>query len=790
MNAKKCILIFFVAFSNTIFPQTQLILSEIMKGEDFIGELPDTIFWAENSESIYFNWNPDNDIVRSCYKVDLKGLTPYKVGIEELRSLPSKDGTYSRDKNKKLYEKNGDIFMYDTKSGKELPITNTVESESDPVFTMDDRHVVYRLKNNLFRISLENVSLKQLTHFTANIPADKPEEISAQKQWIRDEEIGLFDVLQERKEKKERTEAGKKLLKIDQPVKIPLNGRSLKTAVIGPDEQFVIYLLVEKELFQNNTEVPEYITESGYVEMQKARPKAGSPEPTMQLGIYNVEKDTSFIVSTENLPGIYDKPEFLKDYWNKDSPYTDQYDSPREVYFLRPVFNTKGDRAALVIRSMDNKDRWIASLDLDTGSLFVLDRQHDECWIGGPGIKEWKNEEGTLGWLADDETVWFQSEESGYSHVYTFNARTKVRKAITEGNWEVYKVQLSNDKDYFYITANREGPAERHFYRVPVSGGPLTRYTQDPGNYEVFLSPNEKMLAIRYSYSNQPWELYIMPNKPGAKMHQITHSTTDAFNSYPWRDPEIIQFAARDQDTVYARLYRPSNTNEKGPAVIFVHGAGYLQNVHRWWSQYYREYMFHNFLADQGYTVLDIDYRGSEGYGRKWRTGVYRHMGGKDLTDQVDGVKFLIEHYNIDADRVGIYGGSYGGFITIFAMFKYPEIFRCGAALRSVTDWAHYNHPYTSNRLNTPAEDSLAYRRSSPIYYADGLKGPLIMLHGMADTNVHFQDVVRLSQKLIELGKSNWDIAVYPMEDHGFKESSSWADEYRRIFELFEENLK
>ncbi|MBO6760521.1 MAG: prolyl oligopeptidase family serine peptidase, partial [Roseivirga sp.] len=157
----------------------------------------------------------------------------------------------------------------------------------------------------------------------------------------------------------------------------------------------------------------------------------------------------------------------------------------------------------------------------------------------------------------------------------------------------------------------------------------------------------------------------------------------------------------------------------------------------------------------------DIDYRASSGYGRDWRTGIYRHMGGKDLSDQIDGAKFLMNEHGVEAGRIGMYGGSYGGFITLFAMFKHPDVISAGAALRSVTDWAHYNHGYTSNILNTPVEDPIAYKRSSPIYFAEGLEGDLLIAHGMVDTNVHFQDVVRLAQRLIELGKDNWEMALY-----------------------------
>jgi dipeptidyl aminopeptidase/acylaminoacyl peptidase len=206
------------------------------------------------------------------------------------------------------------------------------------------------------------------------------------------------------------------------------------------------------------------------------------------------------------------------------------------------------------------------------------------------------------------------------------------------------------------------------------------------------------------------------------RSYSITHSTTKEFKHYEWRVPEFITFEAEDGAEVHARLYRPENPQPNGPAVVFVHGAGYLQNAHKWWSQYFREYQFHNFLVDNGYTVLDIDYRGSAGYGRDWRTGIYRHMGGKDLSDHVDGAKMLVEKYNVSPARIGIYGGSYGGFITLMALFTEPGVFAAGAALRSVTDWAHYNHGYTSNILNTPVEDSLAFVRSSPIYFAEGLQ--------------------------------------------------------------------
>ncbi len=314
------------------------------------------------------------------------------------------------------------------------------------------------------------------------------------------------------------------------------------------------------------------------------------------------------------------------------------------------------------------------------------------------------------------------------------------------------------------------------------------------GSHEGTPSPDEASLGLIYSYSNKPPEVFVMPNRAGAAATQITTTPTEEWRSFNWIDPQVITFKARDGGDVHARLFTPemigARRDPSRPGVVFVHGAGYLQNAHRYWSTYFREYMFHNLLASRGYVVLDVDYRASSGYGREWRTAIYRHMGGKDLEDIVDGAKHLVAREQVNPRRIGVYGGSYGGFITLMAMFTTPDVFAAGAALRPVTDWAHYSHGYTSNILNVPQKNAEAYRKSSPIYFAEGLKGALLICHGMVDTNVHFQDSVRLAQRLIELRKENWELAAYPVENHGFTEETSWADEYKRILKLFDDNLR
>jgi dipeptidyl aminopeptidase/acylaminoacyl peptidase len=496
--------------------------------------------------------------------------------------------------------------------------------------------------------------------------------------------------------------------------------------------------------------------------------------------------DTVFKISSKGLPGLDKFPEYFKDYPKIDSATKAK---GRAVQFSNFTWSPMGTALIAEARTVDHKDRWIVKVDLTNGKVQSLDHQRDEAWIGGPGISNFAS---TLGFL-DENTIYFQSEETGYAHLYKYNLTSKTKIALTSGKYEVQKVALSQDKAKFFITTNQVHPGEQHFYHLAVDGTKLTKITEMTGAHEVTVSPDEKLLAVRYSYSNKPWELFLQKNEAGAVAEKITNSLIAEFQSYPWRDPKIITFKAADGQEIFGRIYEPSPKGKKAgskPAVIFVHGAGYLQNAHKWWSNYFREYMFHNLLTDLGYTVLDIDYRASAGYGRDVRTGIYRHMGGKDLSDHVDAAQYLVKNYGVDAKKIGIYGGSYGGFITLMGLFTAPDVFKAGAALRPVTDWAAYNHGYTSNILNTPQTDSIAYRKSSPIYFANGLKNNLLICHGVVDVNVHYQDVVRLSQRLIELKKDNWELASYPVEDHGFVEPSSWTDEYKRILKLFEEKLR
>ncbi|HEX8118350.1 MAG TPA: alpha/beta fold hydrolase, partial [Pyrinomonadaceae bacterium] len=526
-------------------------------------------------------------------------------------------------------------------------------------------------------------------------------------------------------------------------------GQTVTNLQLSPDGAYVVMTVADPSAGKNAI-VPNFISDSGYTEDIQSRTKVGDTQGRTRLGLASVatgevkwvetglrvqvaprvqqrtEQNTAEAgaqQTTQQQSGQQQSQQTQSQSQQSQPQRTQQTEGQqardRDVQLFQLQWNEDGSRAALLARSSDNKDRWVMSLDPATARTRVLATVHDDAWVGGPGAF-------TLGWLPDNRRVYFVSERDGWAHLYAVGAEGGEPAQLTKGRFEVSDVRLSTDKTKFYFTSSEGSVFERHLYTMSLDGTARTRLTTMPGNNQADVSPDDRLLAVVRSYTNRPPELYLQPNRPAPdtpavaaqtpEVKQVTTSPIPEFFEYNWTDPPIVSFRARDGATVYGRIYKPAASRARGgPAVVFVHGAGYLQDVHKWWSTYYREHMFHHLLMERGFTVLSIDYRGSAGYGRDWRTGIYRHMGGKDLDDHLDAVRYLVAEHGVDPRRVGLYGGSYGGFITLMAMFTTPDIFAAGAALRPVTDWAHYNHPYTANILNEPQDDPEAYRRSSPI---------------------------------------------------------------------------
>lgn len=789
-------------------PPFALTVDSIMRGPDLVGYPPGALRWSGDSKELYFEWRHPGEDVAATWVVGRDGGEPRKLTEAERLKAPLPAGQWSADRTRILGVDRGDVVVIDTVARKRIDITRTTGTESAPRWTRDGGAVTFVSDNNLFLVSVDGGRAGGLVQLT-DVSAKRPDpRLTDSQRFLRREEAELLQWVEEEKARRKRREAREEARAL--PRFELAERQSITDAALSADGVHAFLVVAERGAQSRSTDVPRYVSESAFTEEIGARTKVGDAPGSRRLAILNLETGEGVWAGLETIAepakipkvkrpdpdapkpadgtaqeGTEGKAEAAKDSTAKPK---------RQVRWGQLVLSPDGQRAVASVESADNMDRWLVLVDPASGRSKVLDHIHDDAWVRDIGAQS--NIEGGLGWLPDNRRLWFLAEHDGWMQLYTVDVTedSPSRKAISSGRFEIDSVQLAPKGDRFYLESTEQHPGERHLYAVSVDGGARARLTTTTGAHSGAISPDDTAFGLVSSSANRPPEVFVMSNRAGAEAARVTTSYSDEWSGYKWVEPQLVTYKARDGAEVYARLYTPEMVGAKrhpsAPAVVFVHGAGYLQNAHRYWSSYSREYMFHHLLASRGYVVLDPDYRASRGYGRDWRTAIFRWMGGHDLNDVVDGAKYLAASHKVNPGRIGVYGGSYGGFITLMAMFTSPDTFAAGAALRPVTDWAHYNHNYTSNILNEPQEDAEAYRKSSPIYFAEGLEGALLICHGMVDVNVHFQDSVRLAQRLIELGKENWELAVYPVEDHGFVEPTSWADEYKRILKLFETNLK
>lgn len=761
-----------------------LTVDSIMRGPALVGYPPTGLRWSGDSRTLYFEWRQPGDEEAATWAHDAGEAAPRRLTDDERRLAPPVGGTWDRPGRRVVAVQDGDIVLIDTVARTRRMITRTSGAEANARWARSETHVTFTRDNGLFivPVATDGDLVEQLLDAGPKRPDPRTTESQT---FLRQEERALIDHVREQAARREAREAREKARAV--PSFELAERQRIADAMLSPAGTHVFLLVAERPSAARVADVPDYVTESSYVEDIVTRSRVGDAQEARRLAILDLRTGTSVWADLGDLAGGAAAPTAPRGGDGRRGERT------REVRWSMPVVSADGAHVVVSVRAADNKDRWLVRLEPGTGETRLVDHLHDDAWIreiGGFGGAA------GLGWLPDERTLWFLSERDGWMHLYVVDAASpgSPPRQLTAGPWEITSIQLSPDRRSFIIASTEVHPGERQVSSLPIEGGSPTRLTMATGAHAVVLSPDGQLMANIHSTGNRPPEVFVGPARAGAEATRLTTSPSAEWLSHPWLDPQLVSFRARDGVEVPARLYTPemvgARRDGRAPAVVFVHGAGYLQNAHRYWSTYYREYMFHHLLASRGYVVLDVDYRASAGYGRDWRTAIYRHMGGKDLDDIIDGAKYLVERHRVHPERIGVYGGSYGGFITLMAMFTSPGTFAAGAALRPVTDWAHYSHGYTSNILNPPHLDAEAYRRSSPIYFADGLRGALLICHGMVDTNVHFQDSVRLAQRLIELRKPDWELAAYPVENHGFENETSWADQYRRILALFERHLR
>jgi dipeptidyl aminopeptidase/acylaminoacyl peptidase len=782
----SCLLVSSTAFAQA--PAAPLTIEQVMADLDWIGPPVEDPRWTWDSRSVEYALKRNGSPIRDTFRQDTNGGAATRVADDARDTLGAAGAVFDARRQHQAFVRNGDVFVRNLRSGALTQLTRTLDTESQPQFGSDGA-LVWRVAHQWFRWNGTGVA--QAAQAKAEDDPAKPPAEDA----LREQQLRTLSTLARDRDLREalrrQEDSWRKADPSRAPAPVYLGAKvQVSETALSPDGQWLLVVTQDKGAEAGGAgKVPHYITESGYAEDQEARTLVGRNSPVPQaLWLADMRSGTVRPLSFDALPGITTDPlAELRKAAGKEPLKGNRavrVESDGDGSAAAIHWSADSRNVAVLLRATDNKDRWIAGVDLGNARLQVRDRLTDPGWIN------WTFND--FGWMADNQTLWLLSEASGHAHLYIQRGTEKAR-ALTSGQWEASAPVPSADGDGFHFLCNRNAPGRYEVCKVDIKSGKVAEVTALDGGAEAFSqSPDGRSLLVQYSASYLPNQLAVVPAGGGAA-RVLTDTRTAAYKAQPWIQPQLVQVPSKHgAGAVWGKLYAPAQKvpGKQYPIVMFVHGAGYLQNAIAGYPPYPREQMFHNLLVQRGYLVLDLDYRGSAGYGRDWRTAIYRNMGHPELDDYLDGLDWLVASHQGDRARAGIYGGSYGGFMTYMALFRSPGTFKAGAALRPVADWTQYNHEYTSNILNTPDIDPQAYKTSSPIEYADGLQGRLLIAHGMIDDNVFFKDSVDMTQKLIELHKDNWSIAPYPLERHAFTRADSWLDEYKRVLDLFDDTLK
>lgn len=773
-------------------------LEKIMSDPDWIGRFANNVGWSVLGDHIVFERKRVDSNVQDVFFISPENIVinGELAPLKDIHLLQADERVVSQDQRfiAWIYADIG--FIYDAKSRAAHSFSHGEEAVSQLQFMLDGR-LSFKQGSHIYAIDPESFKRQSLFHWTFS---EEPVAVEAAPDYIAQEQIKLIQYIQvKRQQRQERADYQKQLSQANsQLTQTPFyfdKDHRLSAVSVAPNGKWAIIATRQQSQWRQESDImPHYIQEDGRIASMPVRSRVADAKPQNdELYLLDLTNNSIHPLSKSVLPGYNDDVlETVKRENAQAQGETYQTNRlPRDItlmsswYWSEPpiYWHSTDNQVGIMLEAWDNKDRWIATVDFDKKSLVTQHRLSDEAWVNYAFNR--------FGWLKNEASLYFLSEHSGYSQLYVKPVAGDLR-ALTQGEFVVDSITQSPDGQYIYYKANKKHPGVYEIYRVDTQNGVTETLTDLNGMTDYVLSPDGTQLVLTYSTMNRPPELLLASTGDEHVPLALSRFVSDEYLAMGFKAPSIIEVPSSHVDRpIYSRLYLPtqSELSASRRAVIFNHGAGYLQNSHMGWSGYFREYMFHNMLAQQGYVVLDMDYRASKGYGRDWRTAIYRQMGTPEVQDLRDGVDWLVANANVDRQRIGTYGGSYGGFMTFMAMFTAPDLFQAGAALRPVSDWAHYNTPYTANILNTPDIDPIAYERSSPIYFAEGLEKPLLMNAPMVDDNVFFVDVARLVQRLIELEKIHFETAIYPVEPHGFVQPSSWLDEYRRIFMLFEENL-
>ncbi|MPZ17401.1 MAG: prolyl oligopeptidase family serine peptidase, partial [Luteitalea sp.] len=443
------------------------------------------------------------------------------------------------------------------------------------------------------------------------------------------------------------------------------------------------------------------------------------------------------------------------------------------------------------------KTREVVVAEAETGRTETLHRDVDEKW--------W-----SVTYLSpepipspDGRRIAFISDRDGWDHLYVMSSGGGPPVQVTQGQYEISRIAWSPDGTRVAFDTNEGGhPGTRHIAVAALGDDPsaatITQLTDGRGtNTEPRWSPDGTRLLYQHTDPSNSADLYVVAaNDTGAPPVRLSSSMPASIARDGLVEPELVRYRAPDGQQVPAYLFVSSrlDRSHRHPAIVWVHGDGVTQSYDGWHVRrdYAVYYSFHQYLAQQGYVVLAVDYRGSIGYGKAWRQGHFRDLGGKDYEDVAAGVDYLRSLGYVDVGRIGIWGLSYGGFMTLQALTVTPELFKCGINVAGVVDWRDWykdpDGPWIEGRMGPPSQNAALYERTAPIERIDRIVRPLMVLHGTADVNVPFLESVRLIDVATKLDK-DVELMMYPGEFHYFHREHVLRDAWQRVARFFDQHL-
>jgi dipeptidyl-peptidase 4 len=455
----------------------------------------------------------------------------------------------------------------------------------------------------------------------------------------------------------------------------------------------------------------------------------------------------------------------------------------KDIYLPRVKWTKDNNVVSYQWQSRDQKQLELRTFDFSNNKQKVLLKESSETWI---------NLHNNLSFLADKKHFVWTSERDGFNHIYLYNFQGNKVNQLTQGKWVVKSIENIDQKGKkIYFTATKDSPMQSHLYSVDMqakaANSTVKKISKGEGRHDIVFSKDSKSYISYYSSPKTPTQVSLNDNNGNhiawLNKNEISpqHPLADYIDDFV--DAEFGSFKNQDDVELYYRLYKPSNfdANKKYPVMVYVYGGPHAQMVTQGWHNYFLQYM-----AQNGYVVFTVDNRGSNYRGKQFEEPIYKAMGGVEVDDQVAGVKFLHQFPWVDKDKVGVHGHSYGGYMTLMALFKAPEYFKAGVSGAPVTDWALYDTHYTERYMGTPENDADAYKASSVFPYATNLKAPLLIYHGMADDNVLFKNSTKL-YKLLQDNNIQFSVMDYPGKKHsirGKKTQMHRANMIKNFFDL------